>query len=38
MAAQISVLLVFEVLTDGEDILSRTTEITRKDVLIRMRE
>jgi hypothetical protein len=38
MTAQISVLLVFEVLPDGENILSRSTEITRKDALIRMRE
>jgi len=38
MTAQITVLLVFEVLTDSEDILSRTTEVSRKDVLIRMRE
>ena len=38
MTAHISVLLVFEVLPDGEDILSRAIEITRKDALIRMRE
>ena len=38
LTAQISVLLVFEVLPDGEDILSRAIEIARKDVLIRMRE
>lgn len=38
MTAHISVLFVFEVLPNGEDILSRATEITRKDVLIRMRE
>jgi hypothetical protein len=36
--AHVSVLLVLEVLSDSEDILSRPTQVTRKDVLIRMRE
>ncbi len=38
MTAQVAALLVFEVLPDSEDILSRTTEVSRKDALIRMRE
>jgi len=32
------VLLVFEVLSDSEDILSRAPQVTREDVLVRMRE
>jgi hypothetical protein len=38
MTPHVSVLLIFEVLPNGKDILSRATEITRKDVLIGMRE
>ena len=38
MTAHISVLLVFEILPDGEDILSRASKITGEDVLISMRE
>src|SRR5260221_13279764 len=37
-AAYGSVLLVFEVLPDGEDILAHATQVTRKDVFVRMRE
>jgi hypothetical protein len=33
-----SVLLVFKVLSDGEDILSRATQVTRQDVFVRVRE
>ena len=33
-----SVLLVFEVLSDGKDILSCATQVTRQDVFVRVRE
>jgi len=38
IAAHGSVLLVFEILPNGEDILSRATQVARQDVFVRMRE
>jgi hypothetical protein len=38
MTAHGSVLLVFKVLPDGENILSRTTQVSRENILIRMWE
>jgi hypothetical protein len=38
MTAHGSVPLIFEVLSDGENILPRAIQVTREDVLIRVRE
>jgi len=38
IAAYGSVLLVFEVLPDGEDILTHATQVSRQDIFVRMRE